>query len=152
MDTKQYIVKGGLAAVGTIITYMANAFTPLIFILVVFMVSDYITGVIAAHMNEGISSGEAYKGAIKKFSYAFMVLMAFCFDFVIHQLTTDLGINFNYPAVFGVLSICWLISTDGISILENLLEIGVDVPKFLISGLKIFKGKVEKTGENKMGE
>ncbi len=149
MELDKTLFKGGVATLGTIITYMTNAFSPLMVILILFAMVDYITGMISANLNEGWSSKEAYRGVIKKFSYFFMVMLAFGFDFAIDELTRKFGFNLSFPAVFGVLTVCWLISTDGISILENLVEIGLPVPNFLINGLKVFRDKVEERSSEK---
>ncbi len=147
MKRIECVVKGGIATLGTIITYMTDAFTPLILIMVIFMGIDYITGMLSAALSDGFSSKEARKGTIKKLTYFFVVAIAFGFDFVIFETTKTIGLNFQWKAIFGMLSICWLISTDGISILENLVEIGLPIPKFLLNGLKLFKEKVEELGE-----
>ncbi len=132
----------------SIVGYMSESFTPLIFILVLFEIFDYITGIISAMEHGGISSREALKGAIKKVSYFFLVGLAFGIDYMIFQFGVEFNVHFAWNGVFGILSVCYLISTEGISILENLQEIGVAVP-FLSTILHTVKQKIEKEAESK---
>ncbi len=145
---KEITTKGGLAALLSIAGFMSESFTPLIFILVLFEVVDYITGLISAIEHGGVSSKAALRGAVKKGCYFFLVGLAFCIDYVVFQVGIEFGVHFTWHGIFGILSVCYLISTEGISILENLQEIGVSVP-FLTKILHTFKQKIEQEAENK---
>jgi len=139
---QEKLLKGGWAGLTAIITYMSGAFTPLIFIMVFFEILDYLTGVASAQKNDGgVSSKDAIWGFIKKLCYFVLVGVAFSFDYVIVETSNIAGLNFEWPALFGILSVCYLISTEGISILENLAELGISIP-FLTSALKIYKDKI----------
>lgn len=140
-------VKGSVAGIGTIITYLSGNFTPLIYIMIIFEILDYMTGIVAAKINDGgVSSGVAMRGFVKKVFYFVLVGVAFGFDFVIVETTQVLGLDFEWPAFFGVLSVCYLLSTEAISILENLQELGIKVP-FLTSALKIYREKISNKGD-----
>ncbi len=145
---KEVAIKGGVAGMLSITSYISNSFTPLIFVLILFEVFDYITGLISALEHGGVSSKEALKGAIKKVSYFFLVGLAFGLDYMIHQMGIEFGIYYEWKAIFGILSVCYLISTEGISILENLQEIGVNIP-FLSKILQTVRQKIEKEAESK---
>lgn len=140
-------IKGSVAGIGTIITYLSGNFTPLIYIMVIFEILDYITGIVSAKMSgKGVSSKVATQGFVKKVYYFVLVGVAFGFDFVIVETTSILGFDFGWPAFFGVLSVCYLLSTEAISILENLQELGIKVP-FLTSALKIYREKISNKGD-----
>lgn len=150
-NTMNYMAKGGVSGIGAIITYVTGNFTPLIYLLVFFEIADYITGIYDAWQSKTISSQIAINGFFKKVFYFFLVSVAFGFDYMIHEASLIIGFEFQYPAIFGILSICYLLSTELISILENLEKIGIIVP-FVTNALKIFRDKldpsVQKEDEN----
>lgn len=134
--------KGGMAALGTILSYMAGNFTPLLLLLAFFEAADYITGMYAGYCAQKISSQTALKGFFKKVFYFFLVGVGFGMDFMVHTATMSLGVDFAYPAMFGIFSIYYLLSTELISILENLAKIGVEIP-LLTRALKGFRKRLE---------
>lgn len=138
------LMKGGVVGIGTIITYVTGNFTPLIYLLFFFEIADYITGIYSAWQDENLSSTSAINGFFKKIFYFFLVMVAFGFDYMIHETSQLLGLTFQYPAIFGILSICYLLSTELISILENLEKIGIYVP-FVTNALKTFKDQLDQT-------
>lgn len=140
MDEK--IVKAGIVGISSFITYISQNFTPLIFILILLEVMDYITGIVSAKINGELTGRKASLGFIKKVFYFFLIAVAFCFDYVISYTGSIISMNFGWPSIFGVLSVSYLCSTEAISILENLSEIGIKVP-FLTSALKSFRVRIE---------
>ncbi len=140
---KEKIIRGGLAGFLSIYYYFQGNFTPLIYILVMLSVMDYSTGILSAVLNKesGLSSKEAIIGLVKKLCCFFLVAVAFMFDFVIMETTHIVGLNLQWQAIFGIFSVCYLIATEGISILENLSELGITIP-FLTEVLKRFRDKV----------
>lgn len=143
------LLRGGLAGLASILTFFSGNFTPLIFIMVFFEILDYITGILSAKKTSGgVSSEVALWGFVKKTGYFILVGVAFAFDYVIVETTRIVGLVFDWPAVLGVLSVCYLLSTEGISILENLEELGIKVP-FLTSALKIYREKISNKGDYK---
>ncbi|MDR1688411.1 MAG: phage holin family protein [Clostridiales bacterium] len=134
-------VKAGAAGISALLAYLGQIFTPLFFIMIAFEVLDYITGITAAVKKEGgLSSTEALWGFVKKACYFIAVGVAFLFDYAIVETAASIGIEYNMQPVFGTLSICYLLSTEGISIVENLETLGVRVP-FLTSSLKAYRDK-----------
>lgn len=89
--------------------------------LAMFMLIDYITGVLAAYIRPRakLSSKKGLKGIAKK-------LMLICFVAAAHQLDTAMGQN-----VFCLLVSYFLIGNEGLSILENCTYCGVPVPASL---------------------
>ncbi|MCI9064191.1 MAG: phage holin family protein [Clostridia bacterium] len=54
--------------------------------------------------------------------------------------------------LFGWFTLVCLIINETRSIIENLLEIGIKVPGFLIKGLDIYEKIIEKTLDNSIEE
>ena len=50
--------------------------------------------------------------------------------------------------MFGWFTLTCLIVNEARSIIENLIEIGINVPSFLKNGLKVYNEIVEKTFDN----
>ena len=145
-NTQIKAVKTGFAGFCAITAYLFGAFTPVVYIMVIFEILDYLTGIVAAvKTNGGLSSEAALWGFVKKLAYFVMVGVAFLFDFVIAQTSGRLGLAFEWPTAFGIMSVCYLTSTEGISIMENLQELGVKIP-FLTGALKTYREKVAQKG------
>ena len=93
--------------------------------LVIVMVVDYLTGVASAIYNKELSSKIGLKGILKKFSYFGVVALAVVMD----NLTGQTGI-------IRTLVIYFFVANDGLSIVENLAEMNIKLPKKLIDSLK----------------
>ena len=59
-------IKGAAAAIGGIAAYIWGGWDPLIIVLVAMVSIDYITGVINAGLQHGLSSQVGFKGLLKK--------------------------------------------------------------------------------------
>ena len=106
---------------GTIATFLFGEWNNALQALAMFMLIDYITGVLAAYMRPRakLSSKRGLKGIAKK-------LTLVCFVTAAHQLDLALGQN-----VFCVLVTYFLLGNEGLSILENCTYCGVPVPASL---------------------
>ena len=93
--------------------------------LVIVMIVDYLTGVASAIYNKELSSKIGLKGILKKFSYFGVVALAVVMD----NLTGQTGI-------IRTLVIYFFVANDGLSIVENLAEMNIKLPKKLIDSLK----------------
>ena len=98
--------------------------------LVVFLVFDYITGVLKAFRNGTVNSSVGAKGIIKKVGFLIVVSMASLID----KHTGNTGTIRN-------IVIYSFIANEGISILENWAEMGLPLPKQLFDALDKLKGE-----------
>lgn len=105
-------------------------------ILAIFMVLDYITGLIVAWRGRspktaggGVSSRVGFDGLIRKFFIMIVVLVATLLDRVIG----------NSAAVFQTAATMYYIANEGISILENTALMGVVYPKFIMRALETMR-------------
>lgn len=103
----------------------------LLYALIVFMILDYITGIIVAVTKHELSSEIGFKGIAKKVLIMALVAVGHILDE--HILG---GGAFCRSAVIG-----FYIANEGISILENAGELGLPLPKKLIAVLKQLKSK-----------
>lgn len=144
---KENLIKGALAALLTgAALYFRQLFTPVIILLIV-MVIDYVTGMIQAWASATISSRIGVMGIVKKVGYLFAIAVAVVVDYIIMTAATGAGVDLQGFYAFGLLVTIWLILNECISILENLSEIGVPLPGFLMAIVKKLKKTTEKTGD-----
>lgn len=127
----EFKTKGIVAAFVAVISYALSCFTELVAILVIFMIFDYITGVLAAFVEKKVQSSIGLKGILKKIGFMILVTLAFFLDYLITNFALDLGIVLPINGAFGLGTTIWLIGNEGISIIENLGVIGVPIPDFL---------------------
>lgn len=125
------IIKFALATLYSISAYLTNSFGVLIIVLIILMIFDYLTGIMAAYINKSLESGAGLLGILKKVSFILLVVLGFLADIVITYLMQKIGIKISTGGLFGIATTCWLIGNESLSVIENLGEIGVPVPKFL---------------------
>ena len=100
--------------------------------LIIIMMIDYITGIASAIYNKKLSSKIGFKGIIKKFSYLCVVALSVVIDNLISQ-----------DGVIRTLVIYFFVANDGLSIIENMAEMDIKLPKKLVDSLEQIKGKGE---------
>lgn len=139
----------------TIITALTSAFFSffgLLAIPVLLLVSsnliDYITGLMATtSRKEKISSYKSVKGIFKKVSMYMLIVVGFIIDVLIDYTITNLGVQLEFPTIVSCIVAVWLVCNELISILENLIDIGVGIPSFLKPIVEKIKNEVESKGE-----
>lgn len=113
------------AALGGVIMLMGGWDHPLQ-VLVILVALDWISGVLASGVSGRINSSVGWKGIAKKVGYFVLVAVA---------STVDGLIVTGIPAV-RIAVVLMLAGNEGISILENLTELGIPIPGFLRSALE----------------
>lgn len=116
----------------TTIIYLLGGMDIALKSLIVIMMIDYITGVASAIYNKKLSSKIGFKGIIKKFSYLCIVALSVVIDNLISQ-----------DGVIRTLVIYFFVANDGLSIIENMSEMDIKLPKKLVDSLEQIKGKGE---------
>ena len=132
-----------------VLAYFRIAAVP-IFVLLVFMILDYLTGLAAAWVNCELSSRTGIIGIVKKVMYLVLIAVGIGADWVINFGLSAVGIEFSCAYFVGILITIWLIINELMSILENIGEINDRTyPKFLKDILSHIKKAIEdKTGDN----
>lgn len=101
-------------------------------------VVDYITGYCKAKLyNKNVSSAIGAKGILKKVWYWIVIGMAFFVSMSFVHMGEIIGINLSFVQLFGWFTLATYLINEIRSILENLVEMNVKVPQFLIAGLDI---------------
>lgn len=118
-------------------------------LLLIMMIVDYISGMSKAYINGEWSSKVGFRGIVKKVGYMGVVIVAATMDWVIYSGLNGVGVDIKMSYYLGLIVVIWLLINECISVLENLGEIGVPLPAFLIKGIKkLQKGIEEKGGKD----
>lgn len=113
-----------ISLVSTIILFLFDEIDLPLKVMIVFIVMDYITGMIKAFKLKKLSSKTGLSGLIKKF----VMLLVVSFTVMLDRLTGANGLIRN-------LAIMYYIANEGLSILENASVIGVPIPEKLKDAL-----------------
>ena len=128
----KHLISDILSVILTTTVYLLGGFDIAIQSLLIVMVVDYLTGIASAIYNKNLSSKIGLKGILKKFSYLCVVALSV----VIDNLTGQSGL-------IRSLVIYFFVANDGLSIIENMAEMGVKLPQKLIDALEQIKKKGE---------
>ncbi|MBE6887160.1 MAG: phage holin family protein [Ruminococcaceae bacterium] len=145
MDRIKIVFITVFTAVNTALGSLAVPF----YLLVVTNIIDYGTGICASVcMGEKISSAKGFKGIAKKVCMWLLVLVGAIVDYMMLELSHTLHIETGFGSLVAVAVVFWLLANELISILENIGDIGVPLPAFLMKILEMIKEKTEYTAEN----
>ena len=128
----KHFINDVIIVIFTTFIYLIGGFDIAIQSLLIVMVVDYLTGIASAIYNKELSSKIGFKGILKKFSYLCVVALSV----VIDNLTGQSGL-------IRTLVIYFFVANDGLSIIENMAEMGVKLPEKLIDALEQIKKKGE---------
>ena len=104
--------------------YLIGSIDGLVYCLIVFMVIDYITGVVvAALVDKSLSSSVGFLGIAKKVMIIFLVIISNMLDVYI--------IGSGSAARTAVIS--FYLINEGISIIENISQLGIPIPSKLLN-------------------
>ena len=109
------------AAIGGWLGYFLGGMYGLLTALIIFMVIDYITGLMCAVADKKLSSSVGFKGICKKVLIVMLVGVAHIVD--LHVVGTG---NALRCAV-----VCFYLSNEGVSLLENAAHLGLPIPEKL---------------------
>lgn len=109
---------------------------------------DYATGLCAVrYRNDSISSYKSIRGITKKVCMWLLVVVGAFIDVLIQYAVECAGIGLTVPFVVATVVAVWLVVNEIISILENMSDIGVNMPPFLLPLMKYIKKQVEDKAE-----
>lgn len=135
-------------AVGALAAYFNVLAVPLV-VLVAVMLIDYVTGMTAASYTKQLNSRVGVIGIVKKVCYLALVAVGMVVDYLILSALVSIGISLQINYCFGMIITIWLIINELLSILENLGELNIPLPQFLVDAVKSMKDKVESKADGK---
>ncbi len=121
------------------VTFLFGAWNDALTALAMFMLIDYITGVMAAYMKPKarLSSKRGLRGIVKKLALVTFVVFAHYLDMAIGQ------------SIFCVLVTYALLGNEGLSITENLAHCGVPIPVSIKDKLEQLAHEKESVGDKR---
>ena len=119
-----------IASILTTFIFLLGGIDIALISLLIIIVLDYVTGILSAFYNKQLSSKIGYKGIIKKVSYFIIILVAVLLDRLLGE--TNLIRTFM---------IYYFVANEGLSIIENVGEMGIKLPKKLLDALEQLKNK-----------
>lgn len=106
---------------------------------------DYVTGLMAAknRPDGGISSYRSIKGIKKKVSMWLLVVVGAILDQLLLYASQTIGVKIPVTFLIACVVAIWIICNEIISILENMIDIGIQIPSFLLPLVKNIKSQTE---------
>ena len=117
-----------LAFISSSFIYLLGGIDIALECLLIAIVIDYLTGIFKAYKFKKLSSNTGLFGIIKKIGMLLLVMLAVLID----RMLGDSG-------AIRTLIIYYLVANEGLSIIENLSEIGILVPDFIKEKLEQLK-------------
>lgn len=117
-----------LAGFGTTFIYLVGGIDVAIQCLLIAIIIDYISGLIKAFNTKQLSSKIGFKGILKKVGVLLIVMLAVLID----RVTGETG-------AIRTLVIYYFVANEGLSIIENLGQVGLPIPKAIKNALKALK-------------
>ncbi|SNR86253.1 toxin secretion/phage lysis holin [Anaerovirgula multivorans] len=132
MNNVGNIIKTALAATGGAISYILGGWSHLLFVLLVFVIIDYFSGIIAAAIEGRLSSSIGMKGIAKK---------VFIFALVAVANLVDMSLGDTH--VIRDATMFFYLANELLSIIENAGRVGLDIPGPLEKAVGILRDKGE---------
>lgn len=105
---------------------------------------DYMTGLMASkYRAEDINSYKSIRGIFKKVSMWLLVVVGAIIDEMLLYASTTIGWQSPVTFLIACVVALWLICNEIISILENIQDMGVNIPSFLKPLVKHIRSQVE---------
>lgn len=127
IETMQYVITG----IGGFVGWFLGGVDGFLYALLVFVVVDYLTGLMAAFIQKKISSEVGFRGICRK-------VAIFCLVGIAHILDAQV---IKTGSVLRTAIVFFYLSNEGISILENITIIGLPVPQKLRDVLEQIRDK-----------
>jgi len=127
VETVQYVITG----IGGFLGWFLGGVDGFLYALLVFVVVDYLTGLMAAFIQKKISSEVGFRGICRK-------VAIFCLVGIAHILDAQV---IKTGSVLRTAIVFFYLSNEGISILENITIIGLPVPQKLRDVLEQIRDK-----------
>lgn len=130
-----------IAAVGGWLGYFLGGMDGLLTALLIFMAVDYVTGLMCAVADKKLSSSVGFKGICKKVLIITLVGVAHIVD--LHVVGTG-------NALRGAV-VCFYLSNEGVSLLENAAHLGLPIPEKMKSILAQLHNRIDDTTTDQGG-
>lgn len=131
-----------------IINILMDNHSILFLILLLMNIFDWLTGWLKARILKVENSVAGALGIIKKMGSWLIVFMGFMLSYAFRVLGEIIHIDMEMATLLGWFVLLSFIINEIRSILENLVECNIKVPKILTSGLAVVQEKMEEVFQN----
>ena len=126
-------IKGVFITVFAAFTAWLGALAVPVYIMVAFNIIDYGTGLMAApHRGETRNSYKGIQGIAKKVCMWLLVVVAAMVDVALQYAAGIVGLKMPFSGTIAAVVALWIVFNELISILENIRDIGVRLPPWLL--------------------
>lgn len=137
-------IKAVIIAVWGVVASTFGVLAIPVILLVLCNVIDYVTGLLASkYRNQVIDSYKGMRGITKKVCMWLLVAVGAMIDELLAYTSSNVGIALPFTFLLACVVAVWLVCNEIISILENINDIGVTLPPFLMPVVKHLKSQVE---------
>jgi len=126
-------IQGVLAVAGGFLGWFLGGMDGLLYVLIAFVVVDYLTGVMCAIADKKLSSNVGFKGIFRKV----LIFVVVGIGHLIDSQIIGNGSALRTAVIF------FYLSNEGISLLENAAHIGLPIPEKLRDVLSQLHSRVE---------
>ena len=133
-----HIIQAAFAAAGGWLGYFLGGSDGLLYALLIFVVIDYLTGVMCAVNDRRLSSAVGFRGLCRKVLTFMFVGIAQVLDVLV----------LGQAGVLRTAVIFWALANNGLSIIENAAHLGLPVPEQLTVVLEQLHDRGEKSGSS----
>ena len=141
-------IKGVFASIMGVLNSIFGLLAIPIVLLVVCNIIDYVTGILASKFRgQEISSYKGIKGIAKKIGMWLLIVVGAILDELIVYSVAQLGVVMPFTFIVSCVVAVWIICNELISILENLKDMEVPLPDFLMKLTKNIKSQIESKTE-----
>ena len=133
--------------ISTIMDFLGILAIP-VFLMVGCNIIDYITGLMASpYRSQDINSYKSIRGIGKKVGMWLLIVVGAIIDQTLLYTSDMVGIRMPFTFLVACIVALWIICNEVISILENVKDMGVNIPGFLEPLVRHIKSQVEEMGE-----
>lgn len=144
MERTTNFIKTIVTAVFALATSVFGVLAIPVLLLVGCNVIDYVTGLVASkYRKEDINSYKSIRGIAKKVCMWLLVVVGAIIDELLLYAGEYVGLSLKLTFLIACVVAIWLICNEIISILENIKDIGIKLPRFLLPLVKHIKSQVE---------
>lgn len=122
-----------VSTIATTFVFLIGGFDVAMSCLLIAIALDYVSGILKAFINKNLSSEIGLKGILKKIGILVIVMLGVLIDRVAGE-----------TGAIRTLVIYYFVANEGLSIIENLGEAGLPIPKKLKNALKALKKETDK--------
>lgn len=141
---RENYIKAFFTGIFALISSVLGVLAVPVLLMVACNVLDYATGLMAStYRSEDINSYKSIRGIMKKVCMWLLVIVGAVIDQLLLYASQTAGITLPFTFLVACIVAIWIICNEIISILENIKDMGVAIPAFLLPIVEHVKSQVE---------